>query len=341
MKVIKHRKKPYVILCYEALFRNLKERYRKNPKLLERYNRFNAGYLGEKDVDFSLMQFPRKNFYVIHDIRLKIHNFHFQIDTLIICDKFICILEIKNIAGIIECDSKLNQLVQINGDKRMALQDPILQAETQKRHLQDWLHQFNISIPLDTLVVSSNPSTIINIKQNDPIIYRKLIRMESLHLHLDQLTEKYTAHPLSIQQIKNLNNLILHANAPLHPDLIKRFNIQERHLHTRISCPKCGQPAITRTYGKWVCQKCSATEIKLHERVILDYFLLYHDTITNSQCRRLLSIDSPRVIYRLLKSMGLKYSGKNSGRIYYAPKVDEYPQDSDFPGKFQSVLDIF
>ncbi|MEN1967708.1 NERD domain-containing protein [Lentibacillus sp. N15] len=341
MRTIKYRKKPYIILCYEALFRNLNGRYRTNRKLRENYQRFHAGYQGEKTVDYNLMQFPQKNFFVLHDIRLKIHNVHFQIDTLIIYEKFILILEIKNLAGIIEYDSKLRQLVQINSEKKIALQDPILQAETQKEHLKAWLQQLNISIPIDTLVVNANPSTIINIKQDDPAIYLKLIRNENLHLTLNKITEKYTSKVLLATEISKLSNTILNWNTPLHPNLIKQFNVQERHLKTAITCPECGQPSIKRARGKWVCQKCHTIESNLHEQIILDYFLLHHSTITNRQCRSLLNIDSPRVVYKLLNSLSLKYTGQNSARIYYAPELDDYPQDTIFPGKFQSILDTF
>src|SRR5699024_10853744 len=147
------------ILCYEALFRNLKKQYRSNHTLVENYNRFNAGYRGEKEVDYQLKLFPHKNFLALHNVRLKIHNFYFQIDTLIISEKVIFILETKNLAGIIKYDAEWNQLVQYNRDKQMALQDPLLQAETQKLHLQSWLQQFHLSVPIEFLVVSSNPST--------------------------------------------------------------------------------------------------------------------------------------------------------------------------------------
>ncbi|GGB35450.1 nuclease [Lentibacillus populi] len=341
MFTVKYRTKPYVILCYEALFRNLKEGYRTHRKLTEDFNRFNAGYRGEKDVDYNLSLFPHKNFYIFHNIRLKIHNKNFQIDTLIVSKTFLCIVEIKNLAGTIEYDPELHQLVQINGGKITAFQDPVLQAETQKMHLKAWLQQFNMSIPIETLVVSSNPSTIIKIQQDDPVIYRKLIRKESLHLHLKALTDNYTETVLSNIQIKNLNNAILSGDIPHHPNLIKQYNIQKKHLIDGIVCPSCWQTAVERINKKWTCRSCTAEIKLLHERIILDYFLLFNNTITNRQCRELLKIDSPSVMYYLLKSMKLHYVGKNSARKYLAPSIENYPQNSDYPGKHKSVFQLF
>ncbi|WP_234028499.1 nuclease-related domain-containing protein [Lentibacillus sp. Marseille-P4043] len=333
------RKKPSVILCYEALFRNLKERYRTNRKLIEDYNRFNAGYYGEKEVDYNLSIYPHKDFFIFHNIRLKNHNNSFQIDTLILSKNFICILEIKNLAGELEYDAELNQLIQKNGDKITAIKDPVLQAETQKMHLKAWLQRLGITIPIETLVVISNPSTIFRIKQNDPGIYKKIIRTESLHLHLDEINKKYTKNILNKSQIKMISDSIITNNNPHHPDLIRRYNIQDHHLIKGVSCPSCAYYPMIRLYKKWSCPKCSTTEHSAHERIILDYFLLYNNTITNKQCRDLLQIESPKSIYVILKSMNLKYTGKNSARKYLAPYVNDFPQNSDFPGKFKSIFD--
>lgn len=335
------RKKPYIILCYEALFRNLRERYRTNRILIADYNRFNAGYRGEKDIDYNLSLYPHQNFFIFRDIRLKIHNKHFQIDTLIVSEKFICILEVKNYAGEIEYDPELNQLIQRNGDKIAAIKDPIVQAETQKLHLTSWLQKFNIRIPIETLVVSSNPATILRIKQSDPAIYKKLIRTESLHLHLDELNEMYTKSLLTKIQTRKIGDMIINENSPLHPDLIGKYNIQEHHLIQGIPCPSCGNSPMSCLYKKWTCPKCSTSEFKLHERTIFDHFLLFNKTITNKQCRKVLQLNSPKKTYILLKSMNLKHSGKNSARKYHAPHLYDYPQNSDFPGKYKSIFDAF
>lgn len=341
MNTVKYRKKPGILLCYEALFRNLKKQYRNHRTLNESYNRYRAGYHGEMEVDYHLKQFPHDKCFVLHNIRLQIRNIYFQIDTLIISENTIIILEVKNLSGVIEYDSELYQLVQYNRDKKTALQDPILQTEIQKTHLQSWLQQFNLSIPIDYLVVSSNPSTIINIKQNDPAIYQKLIRIESLHLHLNKLIEKYPVSALAPRQIKKMTNSIVKEDVPLHPNLIKRFNIQERHLKRSISCPTCRQPTMLYTQKKWRCQECNTTAKNVHERYILDHFLLVSNVITNGQCRKLLHINSQRVVYNFLQTMGLAYKGDNKGRVYLAPKMDDYPQESDFPGKHTSILDSF
>lgn len=338
---LNERKKPYVILCYEALFRNLKETYRRNHRLIEDYKRFNAGYYGEKDVDYNLSLYPHKNFFILHDIRLKIFNKHFQIDTLIISKNFICILEIKNLAGEIEYDQELHQLIQKKGDKVIAIKDPILQAESQRMQLNTWLQRFNLTVPIETLVVSSNPSTILRIKQNDPDIYRKIIRTESLYLHLNELVKKYPENVLNKAQMKMISEIILNENSPKHPDLISKYNVQEQHLIKGIPCPACGHIPMNLLYKKWACPSCTTPGYKLHERYILDYFLLYNNTITNKQCRELLRINSPKSSYTILNSMNLQYIGKNSARKYLSPNVNDFPQNSDFPGKYKSVFDIF
>src|SRR5699024_4034536 len=205
----------------------------------------------------------------------------------------IVILKTKNLAGIMKKDDKWNQLMQYNRDKQMALQDPILQAETQKLHLQSWLQQFHLSVPIEFLDVSNNPSTIIKVKQLDPEIYQRLIRTESLPLHINKLSKKYRTNTLKPHQIKKITNTILQEDTPLHPNLIHQYHIKERHLERSIFCPICNQPTMVYTRKMWKCSGCSATSQKLHERYILDYFLLFGDTITNSKCRKLCQVDSP------------------------------------------------
>lgn len=327
------RRKPFVILCYEALFRNLKEQYRTNEIVLADYNRFYAGFRGEKDIDYNLSIYPHQDFFILHDIRLQIYNSHFQIDTLILSKRFICILEIKNWQGELEYNSDLHQLVQKIGDKKIAIKDPIRQAEVQKAHLKMWLKKHGIEIPIETLVVISNPATIINVNPGDPTIFNKLIRTESLHLSLTRLNELRTREILTNSQAIKVKNKLLNENIPNHPDLIKKYNITPKHLIKGIPCPSCGFNPMERIYKKWSCPKCLRTDSNVHERKILDYFLLHNDTITNRQCRELLQTSSPRIAYIALNSMNLKSTGKNKARKYLAPQVSDFPQNSEFPNK--------
>ncbi len=125
--------------------------------------------------------------------------------------------------------------------------------------------------------------------------------------------------------------LLLNNNEPLKPNLMDTYQISDYHLIKGIPCPHCNKYSMNRIYKRWMCPNCSHLDNNSHIQVIFDYFLLGHHTITNQQCRELLQIDSPRTAYFILNSLNLKYQGNNKGRIYFAPDLEDFPQDSFLP----------
>lgn len=338
-EIVKSRKKTHVLLSYEALFRFLKEPYRGNKVINDNYQRFLAGFIGEKNVDYKLSIYPQSDFLIFQDLRLNNHLHFFQIDTLVLSRKFILILEIKNMKDELIYDSQQKQFIQVSEGKRIAYKDPILQAKTQKRHLEFWLRKHNIQVPIETIVVSSNPSTIITNIHQDPDIYNKLIHSESLQIYLDEFIKKYPNPCINRSTLKSLSNLFLTNHKPQVSNLIQKFQINKNHLIQGVPCPNCNSYPMGRTYKKWYCSSCNYSDHQAHQRVILDYFLLFKNTISNRECRELLQIKSPNTSYFALKSMNLMQTGNNSGRKYLSPSINNFPQDSSFPSKNKFSLD--
>ncbi|TFJ92236.1 nuclease-related domain-containing protein [Lentibacillus salicampi] len=335
--IIKHRKKPHELLAYEALFRRILEHYRQHEAIVSEYKRVKAGYDGERNVDYKLSTYPQKNFFVFQGIRLQNPPFPFQIDTLILTEKMIYILEVKNQKGVFQYDSEQQQLTQIVDGEVKSYKDPILQAEAQKTHLQGWLARHGVfNMPIETLVVIAYPSTVIENITKDPEVYKKIIHNESLHEHLNRLNNRYTENILTSAHLKKLCQALLNEDTPLRTDILQQHNIGWQHMIKGIPCEKCYQYPMERLNKKWQCPKCSAVSSKAHERVILDHLLLHSTTITNRQCREILQVDSPGTAYLLMKSMNLSRSGKNSARVYYSPLVNEFPQSSNIPIKFKN-----
>ncbi|WP_229671692.1 nuclease-related domain-containing protein [Lentibacillus kapialis] len=313
------------------MFRRIIKEYLRKESIIA-YKREKAGYDGERNVDYKLSTYPHKDFFVFQGIRLVNPPFHFQIDTLILTNRFFCILEVKNKQGIFKYDSRQQQLTQeINGEVN-SFKDPILQAEAQKTHLTSWLERHGIfSIPIETLVVIAYPSTIIENVTKDPDVYNKIIHNESLHQRLDQLNAKYTNEMLTNPRLKKLCQTLLHEDIPLKANILQEHPLTNEHLIKGITCEKCSQHPMKRLYKKWQCPNCCAASFNAHEQIILDHFLLHGTTITNKECRELLQINSPRTARTILTNMGLQFSGKNSARKYYSPRINDFPQNSIFP----------
>lgn len=335
---INNRKKPYSLLFYEALFRDIKEQFRDNDAIISGYKKEKAGYDGECNVDYKLATYPHRNdFFPIHGIRLENPPFHFQTDTLILTRKFFFILETKNYRGKMTYDSKQQQLTQEYDGKIIAHKDPILQAEAQKSHLQMVLESKGIyGIPIETVVVIAYPTTIFENAHQDPYVYEKVIHTESLHMHLDKLNNKYKKEIFTLAQLKNIRKSLLQANTPLRSNPLSNLILENKHFIKGIACSVCYHYPMQREYKKWLCPRCKHIDFDAHKRKILDYFLIHGITITNRQCRELLQIDSPKTAHVLLKAMDLVATGNNSARRYHSPGIVDFPQDSFIPVKINN-----
>lgn len=332
------RTKPYVMLCYEALFRWLQPHLRENKILQEEYANYRAGYMGEKNADYIVMSYPHKNAYFFQGIRLKLGPYHFQIDTLMITPAFILIIEIKNLRGELLYNPSTQQLIQIDGDQKKSQKNPILQAEAQKRQLMLWLQHFGIPpIPIETISVSANPSSIITYS-DDTFTPKKFIQVESLPTLFDTLYQTYTKKVYDPVSMQNLNRKLLSENTQYKPDLIRQFDISERHLVKGLVCMNCNRYPLEYKFRKWKCKYCGKIDTDSYKQKIFDYFLLFEPTITNRVCREILQISSPKTARHLLYSLNLKYTGKNYARKYHSPSLEEFPQDSYVPIRKRSIF---
>ncbi|MFD1172379.1 nuclease-related domain-containing protein [Oceanobacillus picturae] len=337
--ISKPRLKSYRLLAYEALHRRFKKEYKDNEVFLQDYGRYYAGYLGEKRVDYTLSNFREENIFIIKDLRLNNYNHYFQIDTLLITPYNLIILEIKNFKGELSYDSLQKQFIQHADGKKTVYKDPIQQANTQKRNLAYWLQNFSMNLPIDTLVISSNPATSIQNIQEDPQIYNQLIHSESIHFHLERIFKGYSEQRLNHSAQNKLYKLLLSHHVDYVPDLLEYYKISPEFLIQGVPCPKCVNSLMKKKNKTWICYECKNTSITAHKQVILDHFLLFKPTITNMECRKLLNIPSPSTAYLLLKGMKLQQSGKNRYRLYHSPPIQTYPQDKGIPFPSNNIFE--
>ncbi|MEI3611969.1 nuclease-related domain-containing protein [Pseudogracilibacillus sp. SO30301A] len=335
----KKRHKSHQLLSHEALFRRLKPKYRYNESLQANYQRYRAGHFGETSVDYKLSLFPKKDFFHLPSLRLKNHFKHFQMDSIILTPKLIFDLETKNLKGTLEYNATNKQLIQIDGVKKTSYNDPLLQAKIQKRHLQNWLSQFGIKIPIVTLVVSTNPSSIIRNEENDSLFNERFIPLEYLIFKLEEIYDSYQEYIISFHDLKKLYHLMIKYDKPLFSNLVNFYNLNSNHFIKGIACEKCDFFPLNRNRGYWICPKCGQTDYDAHERVILDYFLLYESEITSRICTNLLQTATQNTVYHLLTSMNLKRIGGKKNRKYLSPELSKFPQDA-IPKIFTtSILD--
>ncbi|MFD9627734.1 nuclease-related domain-containing protein [Peribacillus muralis] len=313
--IIKECKMPLKIEVLEALIRRLPPGHAKHSAIQEDIKKIRAGYNGEYRVFNLLKALPEEDYLLFHDLRLSGSPYPFQMDILILTPSFLLILEVKNMAGEIYFDNTFNQLIRTNPDgKTEAFDDPILQVSRQRRHLLDWLKTKRMNnLPVETLVISANSSTIIRASNKE--INTKIIRKDRILLKIAELNNKYKEELLSRRAMMRISSLLLDGHTPFIPKPLETYRIPSTALQTGVFCFKCHAYSMERQ-RKWICRTCLDTSHDAHISALLDYLYLVKPSITNSEFRNFLQIRSPSSTKKLLASLKLKHSGHNRGRVY-------------------------
>ncbi|WP_378934692.1 nuclease-related domain-containing protein [Metabacillus herbersteinensis] len=160
--IVKKREVPLYNEVLEALMRRLLHEHPSRKIISESLARRLAGFKGEQAIDYPLSFLPQMDYLIIHDLRLFVQGHYFQIDTLILNQRFFVILEVKNFTGTLFFDSEFNQLIRILNGKEEAFPDPILQLKRQHYQLTSWFkHQSFKTPPIHSFVVISAPRTLL------------------------------------------------------------------------------------------------------------------------------------------------------------------------------------
>ncbi|HZG72957.1 MAG TPA: nuclease-related domain-containing protein [Chondromyces sp.] len=99
--IIKERKKSIYLRQLEALVRRVPRGHGKREEILLMAKKAGKGYRGEQAIDYPLSFLSEDKYFILHDVRLLGGHHYFQLDTLILSEYFIVILEVKNISGIL------------------------------------------------------------------------------------------------------------------------------------------------------------------------------------------------------------------------------------------------
>ncbi|KAA0548359.1 NERD domain-containing protein [Bacillus sp. BGMRC 2118] len=316
--IIKPRKLPIKILQLEALLRRLPHHCARRVEIEEELFKYRAGYRGEKALDYDL-QYIEENYDIYHGIRFFDGIHYVQIDTMLVSPSMIVILEVKNYQGTIYLDHTFHQLIRTLNGKEDGYQDPVVQVKRQQAKLKEWLVKKSVDIPIESLVVVSNPNTIIKANPHYTEALNKVILRTNLVTKLKSMEHNHTEEILTKKDRKRLTTLILKHHTPKLSNVLKQFSLTADTIQSGVICPDCSSFPMKRVSATWYCPHCTHTSKIAHISALQDYALLLDTTITNSKMRKFLHMDSVYVASKLLKSMQLPSSGENSGRVYQLP----------------------
>jgi len=317
----KERTIPLVIPKCEALLRRLPDQHPKRPQIEEQLAKSLKGYNGEKSIDYFLSELLSNKYYIFYGLRLPKNKTNYaQIDVLILTKFYILIIEVKNISGEIKIDTELNQMIRKINDKIEVYNDPFLQLERHKKTISTMLQSQNyLSLPIETLLLISDPSTYIEFTKPSKELIRKTVRSTNLVSKIESIDEKYRLERLSIKDMNKLSRSFIKKHTPLNPDVLSMFQIDKNEIQKGVHCPKCSFLPIhkKKNRNKWYCPKCNGEYQDAHLATLRDYALLISQSITNQECRDFLQITSSDGAYRILQSLNLEQAGEKKTRRYH------------------------
>lgn len=315
--IAKNREIPRRILMNEVLLERLPPIHTLWEIIKTDLAKRKAGYRGELQLDYHLKFISQdKNMMILHDLRLEIDGRYFQIDSLVLTPYVVILLEVKHIAGIYTLDSRFDQAIRKFEGKEEAFSHPVTQVERQKKQLLRWLTKMKIpSIPITTLVVMTNRSTILNTFSPHEK-YNNVIRVENVEERILSLLTSYRKEHLSFKQVRKVSALLVKKHEPLIALPVEIYGISREEIKTGVRCPECRHLPMLRKYGHWQCPKCGGKSKDAHESALLDYSLLLGHKITNRQVREFLHLESRKTALKILQSMNLPSTGTTNNITY-------------------------
>lgn len=315
--IVKKRGIPLILLKLQALLRRLPRHHPKIPILTEDLKKRRSGYKGECSLDYQISFLDEKDYFIFHDIRLQDETHFFQIDTLLVSAKFILIIEVKNIAGTLYFDPLFHQMIRTKDGAETAFPNPILQIQRQELQMKNWIGAQKLKeVPVYSLVVISNPQTIIRTSSQHHNLSQKLIHRDVLPATIKQIEKKIQTHILSEKELKKVIRLLKKHHKEADASILERYQISPNELIIGVFCPSCHFNPLTKIHGAWFCPGCKNRWKEAHIDALNDYKLLIGSTITNLQARQFLQVPSAATTKRLLHSMNLSYTGENKSRVY-------------------------
>ncbi|PEL13580.1 nuclease-related domain-containing protein [Bacillus sp. AFS017336] len=315
--IVKERKIPTMLLKLEALLRRLPKEHSMRPIIESDFMKFKAGYNGEKKIDYYLDLLPKKEYNILHNIRVKNEDKHFfQIDTLIITSKYILILEVKNMLGNLMFERDFNQFIRLIGENEESFPNPILQVDRHQVQLRAFFDKHKLAIPpIYSFIIISNSSSVIKTTLRNSQVLENVFHKEQLPLKIQKLNEIKTNQIISPNQLRRITKTILKNHTTLNFDVLEKYNINKNEIIKGVFCPNCTTNIMKRGHGSWHC-KCAHQSKDAHIQAIYDYGYLISHFITNCECRDFLQLSSSSSASYLLKSLNLARIGLNKSSKY-------------------------
>ncbi|MFG6118706.1 nuclease-related domain-containing protein [Thalassobacillus sp. B23F22_16] len=184
--------------------RYLHTRMKLTEKELYYYHRLEKGYRGEVTFDRLTENFQKER-YIINDLLLEINQSYFQIDTIIISQGTILLLDIKNFEGDYYIES--DKFFSVTSGRE--LKNPVDQLKRSTILFRQLLQDLNLDYLVEAFVIFLNPEfSLYQAPLDQPIILptqvnRFLKELNQKPSHLNARQKKHAQQLISLHQTKN------------------------------------------------------------------------------------------------------------------------------------------
>ncbi|WP_328589288.1 nuclease-related domain-containing protein [Litchfieldia alkalitelluris] len=215
----------------------------------EKYHLLNLekGYEGETKFDLLAATLPEERF-LINDLLLEVNNSYFQIDTLMISQGGIYLLDIKNFQGDYYLDA--DKLYTVTNDREY--KNPVDQLKRSTTLLRQLLHNLKLNYLIESFVIFINPEfTLYQAPLKTPIIFPT---------QLDRFLQELNKSPSKLNEgHKKLAQTLISLHQTKNPfSLLPKYNYDQ--LQKGVYCHSCKSFITSIMNFNFICGKCGGAE---------------------------------------------------------------------------------
>lgn len=317
--IIKYRQKPAKIAGYEALLKRLPPAHPKRHAVKRNLNSAKAGFGGEQRLDEAMEFFtPPYAYQIIQDFSLPA-PFKIQVDTVVLTQSCVFLLEVKNITGKLQFKQNPSALHSVLADgKIMSYKSPVTQMNETTMRLYAFLKTFACRLPIISLIVIAHPSQIVE----DSPHAAQVLSAGEVNFYLSKM--KLGNPILSIEELHRLGQTFLSAHRDYQPfPLAPKFQVGLSEIEPGVFCPRCHLGKMERTMVAWECETCRLISRNAHSEALNDWFMLLKPSITTAECQDFIGLKNLDTAKHFLIKSGCQPMGSRRYRHYIRQPLEK------------------
>lgn len=288
------------------VLRYLSTRMELTEKDKMRYFNLEKGFEGELKLD-QLLEDHTEERYIINDLLLEINNSHFQIDTLIISQEAIYLIDVKNFQGDYCLEAEKLYSLPTNREYK----NPITQLKRSESLFRQLLQNLKVNYLTEASVIFINPEfTLFQAPPNLPMIlptqisrfFKTLNNTPSI---LNDGHKKLAQTLISLHQSKNPYSITA------------EYNYDK--LQKGVYCKSCNSFLTTIKNSELICRNCGGRE-KINLAVlrnIEEFKMLFPERkITTQSISEWCNVDLDKRTFRRILQKNYTAFGKTKDTYY-------------------------